>query len=231
MCVNFHLPQSYSFIIIFRFNKVKNGLTMSFPSVTTSQFQQLVIITFFLYVVTKYLINSVIIWSGCLQVFTVVFNVYINVESLRTTRHVSTYFLFLACVAPDGSPRLTTFLLYICKLPVIIWVVSNNKTVEKSAESPLPDGSCDPVSPLSPKGPCYPLTPMSSLAPLRPCISFVTCGTLRSGISFLSLWSNISFVTFGTLMPSGTTTRWPLVHQYHPLGLVHQYLLCHPYLP
>ena len=52
-------------------------------------------------------------------------------------------FLLLASVAPDGSLRLITFLVFISKLLVIFWLPLNNNTVERSTEPPppaLPDG-------------------------------------------------------------------------------------------
>ena len=103
---------------------------------------------------TNYLINSIIIWSGCIQVpNTVVIHVYVTLEGLRATQYVvcngiNILFLLLASVARNGSPRLTTLLTFICQLLVIIWVPCDHKTVERSAESPLPDGSYGPLSPL-----------------------------------------------------------------------------------
>ena len=65
----FPLPRGYSFIIILCSNEVINGLIISFPSVTTSQYYQLVIITFLsVCCLAECLIKSVIIWSGRMQV-------------------------------------------------------------------------------------------------------------------------------------------------------------------
>ena len=55
----------------------------------------------------------------------VVIHVYITLEGLRATQYavsngIYIILLLLASVEPDGSPRLTTVLLFICQLPVII---------------------------------------------------------------------------------------------------------------
>lgn len=46
-CDVFHLSQGYGFIIMLCSTEVIDGLTLSIPSVTPSQFQQFVMITFF----------------------------------------------------------------------------------------------------------------------------------------------------------------------------------------
>ena len=46
-CDVFHLSQGYGFIMMLCSTEVIDGLTLSIPSVTPSQFQQFVMITFF----------------------------------------------------------------------------------------------------------------------------------------------------------------------------------------
>ena len=96
---------------------------------------------------------------------TVVTRVYIALESLRVSLFamVSTSLLLLAFVAPDGSPRLTTFSLLVCKVPVISEFHKIIKQFKRYAESSLPDGRCGPVSPSSLLGPCAPVSLLSCL--------------------------------------------------------------------
>ena len=109
-----HLLSGYSFIIILCSTEIINGLSICIPSVTTYHFQLLAIITFFACCLTNYLINSIIIWTVCIQVpNTVVIHVYVALKGLEPLSMlfamVLTFFLLLASVAPDGSTRLTTF--------------------------------------------------------------------------------------------------------------------------
>ena len=90
---------------------------------------------------------------------------------------VSTYFSLPTSVAPDGSPRLSTFLLFISKLTVIFGLPSNNNTVERSTgPPPLPNGPCGPCGPVSPLGPCAAVLPVSSFRPLTPMLPLSPLG-------------------------------------------------------
>ena len=109
-----HLLSGYSFIIILSSTEIINGLSICIPSVTTYHFQLLAIITFFVCCLTNYLINSIIIWTACIQVpNTVVIHVYVALKGLEPLSMlfamVLTFFLLLASVAPDGSTRLTFY--------------------------------------------------------------------------------------------------------------------------
>ena len=150
---------------------------------------------------------------------------------------VSTYFSLPTSV-PDGSPRLSTFLLFISKLTVIFGLPSNNNTVERSTgPPPLPNGPCGPCGPVSPLGPCAvvlplssfrPLTPMLPLSPLGPRGLYLLCHLLDPEDQHLlsSLCSSFSFITLRTLRPSTTTTRWPLCTSISFIGLVSFNSLC-----
>ena len=60
--------------------------------------------------------------------------------------------------------------------------------------------------------------PFITISTSNTTVNFITFGTLRTGVSFVTFWTlttNISLrsssmVTFRTLRPSTTTTRWPL---------------------
>ena len=150
--------------------EVINGLTITIPSDTNSQFRQLVIFTFFfLYVVSlNTLLTASVFEEGVCKVLLRLLLVFILPWKVSEPLSmlfamVSTSLLLLAFVAPDGSPRLTTFSLLVCKVPVISEFHKIIKQFKRYAESSLPDGRCGPVSPSSLLGPCAPVSLLSCL--------------------------------------------------------------------
>lgn len=97
-CDVFHLSQGYGFIIMLCSTEVIDGLTLSIPSVTPSQFQQFVMITFFpLYILTNTLFIASSFEVGVCEFFIRLLFIFIPPskvsELLSMFAMVSTYFI------------------------------------------------------------------------------------------------------------------------------------------
>ena len=101
---------------------------------------------------------------------TVVIHIYITLESLRATQYVVSNSIEILFV---------------------------NKTVEKSAESPLPDGPCELISSLAPCAALFrPLSVLSPFGPVSPLSSIGPGGSAgpsipSTGVSIL-LWPSVN---------------------------------------